>query len=124
MTVWTALVTILLLKPAAKQTHELSIENFLTSFFSMSFSTWDYIEAIYHIIIFVVLTALWYWALSIYISRNRILFVVIAIVVPFGLATEIGQYFVFRSSLMLDAMANFLGVAICVIWLKRLSHSN
>lgn len=116
---WTVIVAILLLKPADKHIVEMSFENFLVSFFSVSFNTWDFIEAIYHIIIFASLTALWYWALLSYFSHKRTLLVVISAVSFFGLATEVGQYFVHRSSLMLDALANFLGIALFVVWINR-----
>lgn len=120
---WTALVIVALLKPANNIEQTISFNSFVTSFFSLSFKIWDFVEAVYHIIVFALLTAIWFWALVVHLPRNRALVISIGVAVVLGIVTEIGQFFVHRSSLMLDAMANFLGVALCVVWLKRSSPS-
>ena len=116
--VWTTLIAVALLKPANNFKHEISLDSFVSSFFSLSIKTWDLVEAVYHVIVFAILTAIWFWALVTQFPRNRALVISIGIAMVLGIVTEIGQYFVHRSSLMLDAMANFLGIVICVVWLK------
>lgn len=120
---WTMLVTAALLIPMKNIEQKMSFNDFVKTFFSLSIKTWDLIEAVYHIVIFAILTALWFWALVIRLPRNRSLVISIGFAVVLGIVTEIGQYFVHRSSMIFDVMADFVGVALCVIWLKCLSPS-
>ncbi len=119
---WTLLVIVALLIPIKNVEHEMSINDFVTTFFSLSIKTWDLVEAIYHIVMFAILTVLWLWALVMRLPRNRSLMISIGIAVVLGIVTEIGQYFVHRSSMMFDMMADFVGVALCVVWLRRLDY--
>jgi VanZ family protein len=101
----------------------MSFNDFVISFFSLSIQTWDLVEAVYHVVVFGILTALWFWVLVTRLPRNQALLVSVGIAVVLGTVTEIGQYFVHRSSLMFDAMADYLGVALCVVWLNSLNQS-
>lgn len=120
---WTTLVVVALLKPGNDSKHEMSFNDFVTSFFSLSIGRWDLIEAVYHVVMFAILAALWFWALVTRLPRNRALLVSAGIAVALGAVTEIGQYFVHRSSMIFDVMADYLGVALCVVWLNSLNQS-
>jgi len=113
---WTLLVIIVLLKPGdGVMNHELSLSSFLASFFSLLISRRELSEAIGHVILFGVLTILWLRVLMMYFPRSRAIFLAICIAIVLALATEIGQYFVNRGSLLFDLLANILGVVIAFI---------
>lgn len=120
---WTVLAVGALLKPANNISHEMSFNDFVTTFFSLSVNAWDLVEAVYHIVVFAVLMTLWYWMLVKRLPHDRALVISIGIATLLGTVTEIGQYFVHRSSLMFDVMADYLGVALCVVWLKITNQS-
>ncbi|MFK5948086.1 MAG: VanZ family protein [Methylococcales bacterium] len=113
---WTISVISLLLKPGDNVPgHELAFSDFLTSFFFLEFNRYNFREAIVHVILFGVLTVLWQWALIRYMPRYWVLTLAFFICVVLGVGTEIGQYFVNRSSLLLDLIANLLGIVIASI---------
>ena len=110
---WTLLVIIVLLKPGdGVMNHELSLASFYASFFSLSITRKELSEAMGHVFLFGILTLLWQRVLIMYLSRPSVIFLTIGIAIVLALATEIGQYFVNRGSLLFDLMANILGIAI------------
>jgi len=121
---WTILVIIVLLNPGkGALNHEFTLASFFTSFFSLSISRSDLSEAIAHVILFSVLTVLWQRVLIMYFVLPGALLLAIGIAVMLAIGTEIGQYFVSRGSLLLDLLANFLGIMLSFFWIKRqLSH--
>lgn len=113
--IWSVLIIIILLKPGSGvTTHELTLSAFFTSFFSLSITRKDLSEAIAHVFLFVVLTALWQRVLTMYLSRPGVILSSIGIAFILATVTEIGQYFVNRGSLFFDLIANLLGIAIAI----------
>jgi len=126
--VWTVLVLIVLLKPSSRSsTHDYSIDTFLYTFLRFDFEVYDYIEAAGHVLLFIVLTALWNLTLSRQVTQSQAfrLTISFALVIAFG--TEIGQFFVYRGSMLFDLLANILGVSLTSFWIKssiKNSHKN
>ena len=89
--------------------------SFFSSFFSFELRPFDFIEAIGHIFLFAFVTLVWQWALVKYVALERAIFVTIVIVSTLALGTEIGQYFVNRSSLLFDLLANILGISFAIV---------
>jgi len=115
---WTILVIAALLKPYSKAvTHDFSLDTFVNSFFSIDFEGYNYHEAAVHVFIFAVLAALWNVTLIRHFSQVQAfrLTIIITLVLAFG--TELGQFFVQRSSLLLDLMANFVGISLTIFWI-------
>jgi len=112
--VWTAVLVYLLMKPGSDSA---LAQPFLSSFFRLNFSRVDLIEAVAHIGMFGSLMVLWWWVLV----RHYPARYAVTVVVLLGMATEFGQYFVARSSIMLDLMANFTGIALSFAALHFLS---
>ena len=114
---WTTLIIIILLKPGSKvENYELSFNAFISSFFSFPLSDkWVAIEAIVHVFLFGILTYLWHWSLIMSYAKKNAVLLAISVAVLLGIGTEVGQYFVSRGSLLLDLLANILGVVIATI---------
>lgn len=109
--VWTSLVLVALLTPGRHaRAGDLSFSNFLATFFSFEMSGHDKIEATVHSFFFAVLSAIWYWALVNYYSSRIALIRSITICVVLGVSTEITQYFIGRGSVLIDLLANLLGM--------------
>ncbi|MDH5570473.1 MAG: VanZ family protein [Gammaproteobacteria bacterium] len=117
---WTLLVVISLLKPGKENlATEYSMAAFFTSFFSYPLSGWDVIEAIYHILLFVILTAIWFWLCGFYFNDRKALLIALGIALALGTTTEISQYFVYRGSRLFDLLANYLGIALFVFYERQ-----
>ncbi len=115
---WTALVLIALLKPSSRiLTHDYSLDTFLYMFFSFDFKIYDYFEAAGHVLLFIVLTALWNLTLCKHVSQSQALRLTISIAVIIALGTEIGQFFVSRGSMLFDLLANILGISLTTTWI-------
>ena len=115
---WSGLVLALLLRPRARSlTQDRSFDTFINTFFSYDFRVYNYFEGSVHVLLFVILTALWNLVLSRYVAQPLALrlTIIIALLVAFG--TEIGQFFVNRGSLLFDLMANILGISLTSIWI-------
>ncbi len=115
---WTAVLLYLLMKPGSGSP---PVQSFITSFFRLSFSRTDLIEAVAHVGMFGSLTVLWWSTLANHYSTRYAASATVVIVVLLGTATEVGQFFVARSSLMLDLAANFTGIALSIACLRLLS---
>ncbi len=113
---WTLLVIIVLLKPGSNTVnHDFELSSFFTSFFSLSFSRVELKEALGHVILFCVMTILWKRALITHFVRPKPLIIAICIAIVLALGTETGQFFVNRGVLLLDLLANFLGIVIAAL---------
>jgi len=113
---WLVLTVVVLLKPGyVTVRYDLTLSNFLSSFFSYTITRVDISEAIGHVFLFSILTVLWQRLLTLYFIRARALLIVISAAVVLAIATEIAQYFINRGSLLLDLMANLLGISIAYI---------
>lgn len=120
---WTIFIIIVLLNPGKAPMHyEFTLSSFFTSFFSLSMSRYELGEAFAHVILFGVLTLLWRRTLIMYFSHPDALILAISIAIMLAICTEVGQYFVNRGSLLLDLLANFLGIAFSLFWIKRQLH--
>ncbi|HFC53211.1 MAG TPA: hypothetical protein ENJ43_02125 [Gammaproteobacteria bacterium] len=110
---WTAFIVYLLLKhgnaPSAP---------FLASFFRMDFSREELREAVGHFAMFGTLTLLWWSTLIQHYSVRYALLATVMIAVLLGTGTELGQYFVARSSVILDLVANFAGITVTMLCLQ------
>ncbi len=112
---WTVLLVYLLMKPGSDS---LPVQSFIASFFRLSFSHADLIEAVAHVGMFGSLTLLWWWTLANHYPARCAVSITVVIVALLGAATEFGQFFVARSSLMLDLAANFIGIALSIVCLR------
>jgi len=114
---WTILIIIILLKPGNKVgSYELSFNAFISSFFSFPLGDkWVVVEALVHVMLFGILTYLWHWSLITSYAKKNAVLLAISVAVLLGIGTEVGQYFVNRGSLLLDLLANILGVLIASI---------
>ena len=100
-----------------------SFSSFSDSFFTLSIGVWGAIEAVFHVFLFAALTAVWQWTIVMYCNRGRSLLVAVCIAMVLAMSTEIGQYFVNRGSLLIDLLANFLGIAFIAVTIgSRLSN--
>ncbi len=115
--VWTALLVYLLMKPGSGSP---PAQSFVASFFRLSFSRTDLIEAVAHVGMFGSLTILWWWTLASHYPTRYAVAATVIIVALLGTATEFGQFFVARSSMMLDLAANFVGIALSITCLRFL----
>jgi len=116
---WTILTIVLLLKPGNDaMNYAFTFSSFFQFFFFSQISLKDLSEAMGHVILFGVLTILWQRALIMSAFSNAFVLTII-IVIILAICTEIGQYFVNRSSLFLDLLANFLGIMLSILWIKR-----
>ena len=117
---WTIMLVVVLLSPAKKTpAHELSLSVFLSTFFSWYSTRWDYIEASAHLVLFSILTAVWYLALSTKLLPRNALKFSIFISVFLAVVTELAQFFVHRGSLMLDLLVNVLAISIIAVWVNK-----
>ena len=122
VTVWTSLVLVALLTPGSHAgREELSLSNFLATFFTFEMSGYDKIAATIHSFLFAVLVVILYWALVNYHHSRTALVRSIAICVVLGVSTEITQYFIGRGSEIIDLLANLLGIFFSVGMIK-ISH--
>jgi len=116
---WLMLAIIVLLKPGkVVLSHELTLSSFISTFFSFSMTRSDLSEALGHIFLFAILTVLWQRVFIIYFNRSSTLLLTISAVLAFAIGTEIGQYFVNRGSMLLDLIANFLGIILPLYLIK------
>jgi len=114
---WTALLVYLLMKPGSGSP---PVQSFVASFFRLSFSRTDLIEAVAHVAMFGSLTVLWWWTLANHYPTRYAVAATVVIVALLGTATEFGQFFVARSSIVLDLVANFIGIALSIACLRFL----
>jgi len=116
---WTVLSVFVLLKPGnGTIDYEITLSSFIENFFSLSISRKDLSEAIGHIFLFSILTALWQRVLTMHFNRLNALLLTICIVGVLAIGTEIGQYFVNRGSMLIDLIANFLGISLSLFWAR------
>lgn len=106
------ILTILLLPGKSDENYDSSFSSFFDSFFTLSLGLWGIIEAVFHVFLFATLTILWQWTIAMYCNRGKSLLFAVMIAMVLGIGTEIFQYFVNRGSLMIDLLANFLGIAL------------
>ena len=109
---WTAFVLYLLMR----QGNTPSVP-FWGSFFRMDFSPEELREAVAHFIMFGILTLLWWSTLIQHYSVREALLATVVIAVLLGMGTELGQYFVARSSVILDLVANLAGILVTMLFL-------
>ena len=110
---WTAFIVYLLMKHGNTPSGP-----FLASFFRMDFSRDELLEAVAHFAMFGTLTLLWWSTLIQHYPVRYALLATAMIAVLLGMGTEFGQYFVARSSVLLDLMANFAGISITMLCLQ------
>ncbi len=111
---WTALVIYLLLKHG----NTVQAGPFLTSFLRMEFTRDELLEAVAHFTMFGTLTLLWWWTLVQHYPVRYAVLGTVMIAVMLGMGTEFGQYFVARSSVLLDLVANLAGISIAMAGLQ------
>jgi len=105
------ILTILLLPGKKNGLYDPAFSSFVDSFFTLSLGRWGIFEAIFHVFLFATLTIVWQWAIVMYCNRRRSLLFAVLIAIVLAISTEIAQYFVNRGSLLIDLLANFLGIA-------------
>ena len=108
-------VAILLLPGKRNEFYDPSFASFFASFFTFSLGLWGIVEAIFHVFLFATLTIVWQWAIVIYCNRRKSLLLAVLIAIALAIGTEIAQYFVNRGSLLIDLLANFLGISFVVL---------
>ncbi len=114
---WTAVLIYLLLKPGSDTT---ATQPFLSSFFRMEFSRTDLVEAVAHVGMFGILTLLWQRTLARHCTTRCAILASIVFAGLLGTTTEVGQFFVARSSLALDLAANYTGIGLSMVFLVLL----
>jgi len=109
------ILTILLLPGKRDELYDPAFSSFVDSFFTFSLGLWGIIEAVFHVFLFATLTIVWQWAIVMYCNRRRSLLFAVLIAIVLAISTEIAQYFVNRGSLLIDLLANFLGISFIVL---------
>lgn len=117
------IITILLLPGKNNERHDLSFSSFMDSFFSLSIGLWGMFEAVIHVFMFATLVVLWQWTLVMYCNRGKSLLFAALIALLLATGTEFAQYFVGRSSILIDLIANFLGITLVALTIGY-RHSN
>lgn len=109
---WTGMTVFLMLSPG-----EESAAEDLSRFFGGT----DVTDALGHILLFGVLTALWRWALLNRLPLQQTLGVAVAVGLALGTTTELAQFCVpHRGVVLIDLLANWIGSLAVVLALRLL----
>jgi len=99
--VWTSVTVLLMLSPG-----EESAAEDLSRFFGGT----DITDALGHVVLYGVLTALWRWALLNHLSLQQALGGAVAVGLALGAATELAQFLIpHRGVALVDLLANWVG---------------
>jgi VanZ family protein len=109
---WTAFTVFLALAPSDDT-------SFVTRLSQASGGT-EITDAVGHVMLFGLLTVLWYLPLARRYNHRRVLLWSIVLALTIGIVTELTQSFVpDRGTSVLDLAANSVGVALAAIWIGR-----
>ena len=107
---WTVLLLFLMLSPGEDTAAE-EVSGF--------FGGTELSDAVGHVNLFGVLTALWQRALALHIGKHRALTAAVAIGLGLGVATELAQLFIpDRGAGLADMLANWIGAALAAAILR------
>ncbi len=117
----TTMTLVVLLVPGEKS---VPTDSFMQTFFSMDLKFFDWLEAVVHCLLFSFLTLVWYRAFFATYPAGKSLLFAVGLCASLGIATEFAQFFIARSSMLIDMAANLSGIALIFSVVHRLSKKN